>query len=164
MRTNKLFIAAFVAVNAILSACSGTATQQKKSSAQAEADSLTDVMYEHYDAFDYAKAVEIGTDALKRYEALGDSTAMSDVMGAMCIAYLRLGNVAEGLEMSQKAITLDSIMGDNELLSGDYNNVAGLYLSEDKAAEAEPFILKAIEYEKKTPEQSHLSNRYGNAS
>lgn len=163
MKIKKIHIIALAFLSAILVACNDSVSPQQKSAAKAEADSVADLMYEHYDAFDYAKAVEIGNDVLRRYEAIGDTTAMSDVMGAMCIAYLRLGNVSEGLEMSQRAVTIDSIMGDNELLSGDYNTIAGLYLSEDKAAEAEPFILKAIEYEKKT-NQARLSNRYGIAS
>lgn len=164
MMTKILRVATFLFAGTALVACSGYPAPQQESDAKVEADSLTDLMYEYYDAFDYAKAVEIGNDVLRRYEALRDTASMSDVMGSMSIAYLRLGNIAEGLEMSQKAVAIDSAMGDCELLSGDYNVIAGLYLAEDKAAEAEPFILKAIEYEQKTTDQSHLSNRYGIAS
>lgn len=154
----------FVFAILCFTACSEKENTEKQSADKAAADSLADVMYEHYDAYDFAKAVEIGNDVLRRYEALADTMSMSDVMGTMCIAYQRLGNVTEGLEMSQRAVALDSIIGDNELLSGDYNTIAGLYLSEDRAAEAEPFILKAISYEQQTPNKARLSNRYGIAS
>lgn len=147
-----------------LPACSGAKDESSPNPDRELADSLTDRMYELYDSFDFASVVEVGQDALQRYEALGDLEAQSDVMATLCVAYLRLGRVSEGLEMSQHAIEVDSILGDAELLSGDYNTIAGLYLSEDKAAEAEPFILKAIEYELKTNGHSHLSNRYGIAS
>lgn len=136
----------------------------QKSSQQEAVDSLVDQVYERYDAFDFAGCVELGETALLRCEEIGDSTTMSDLMSTMCIAYLRVGNVAKGLETAIRAIRIDSILGDPALLSGDYNTVAGLYLSEEKAAEAEPFILKSIDYEMKTPDRPHLSNRYGIAS
>lgn len=144
--------------------CTSSKAPQETSAAQQEADSLADVMYQYFDEADFAGVVKLGEDLLNRYEALGDTVSMSDIMGTMCIAYQRVGDIEAGLLMSQRAIEIDSILGDAELLSGDYNTVAGLYLSEDKAHEAEPFILKAIDYELMTPDRPRLSNRYGIAS
>ena len=144
--------------------CSGDKAPRETSATQQEADSLADVMYQYYDEADFTSVVKLGEDLLQRYEALRDTTSMSDIMATMCIAYQRVGNIEEGLRMSQRAIEIDSILGDPELLSGDYNTVAGLYLSEDKAHEAEPFILKAIDFELKTPDRPRLSNRYGIAT
>lgn len=155
---------AFLLLLLLMAACNGKEKTAEQSADKAVADSLADLMYDNFDACDFAKVVEIGNDVLHRYETLGDTMSMSDVMGTMCIAYQRLGNVTEGLEMSQRAVALDSIIGDYGLLSGDYNTIAGLYLSEDRAAEAEPFIIKAISCEQKTPKQERLSNRYGIAS
>lgn len=164
MRIKHITILCALASILTLSGCLGTEASKDKDTIKTEADSITDKLYEAYDAFDFDQAVTLGKEALQLYETLGDTASMSDIMGTMCIAYQRLGNVAEGLKMSQRVIEIDSILGESEYLSSDYNTVAGLYLSEDKAAEAEPFILKAIEYELKTDKQSHLSNRYGIAS
>lgn len=148
----------------LMISCTTDGGNEAKTAKQMEADSLVDQLYERYDAFDFAGTVEIGEEALMQLEALGDTTTMSDIMATMCISYLRVGDIAKGLELSARAIEIDSILGDPELLSGDYNTVAGLYLAEDKAEKAEPFIIKAIEYEMKTPDGSRLSNRYGIAS
>lgn len=153
-----------VACLIMITSCATGGRGEKKSDGQLEADSLVDLLYNRYDAFDFAGAVAVGEDALLHCEALGDTSTMSDIMATMCISYLRVGDIAKGLELSARAIEIDSILGDPELLSGDYNTVAGLYLAEDKAQEAEPFILKAIEYELKTPDRPCLSNRYGIAS
>lgn len=162
---SRFTLIAFTLVSAsIIIACAGGEPPKEKTAMQQEADSLLDVMYQHYDACDFAKATEVGESALQSYEQLGDTSSMSDVMATLCVSYLRIGDVAKGLDMSQRAIEIDSILDDPELLSGDYNTMAGLYLSEDKPAEAEPFILKAIDYEMKTKSKSHLSNRYGIAS
>lgn len=161
---HKLLLCTLVLCTYLFLACTGGKTPQEAPATQQEADSLADVMYQHFDEADFAGVVKMGQEVLGRYEALGDTASMSDVMGTMCIAYQRVGNIEEGLRMSQRAIEIDSILGDPELLSGDYNTVAGLYLSEDKADEAEPFILKAIDYELKTPERARLSNRYGIAT
>lgn len=145
-------------------ACNGIDRINPEPTEKAEADSLLDSMYVCFDRGEFGRTAEMGTELIKRYEALGDTTSMTDVMSTMCIAYQRLGNITEGLEMSQRVLALDSISGDNELLSGDYNTIAGLYLSEDRAAEAEPFILKAIACEQQTQHKAHLPNRYGIAS
>lgn len=162
MSSRSLFLS--LVLLCLLGACSRQAGQQGSTGAQAQADSICDLMYQAYDAFDFPLTVQHGEQALQCYEALGDTTSMSDIMATLCITYLRVGDVAKGLQLSQRAIEIDSILGDPELLSGDYNTVAGLYLAEDKAQEAEPFILKAIDYELKTAERARLSNRYGIAA
>lgn len=163
IRQNLWFSCLLACITLFLS-CTGGKAPHKASVTQQETDSLAELMYQYYDEADFANVVKLGKDVLQRYEALGDSTSMSDIIGTMCIAYLRVGNIEEGLRMSQRAIEIDSILGEPELLSSDYNTIAGLYLSEDKAQEAEPFILKAIDYEMKTPGQPHLSNRCGIAA
>lgn len=158
------FIFLLMAANMVLTACSGAKDDTQQRADRQVADSLTDHMYELYDNFDFAGTIEVGLDALHQYKALNNLEAQSDVMATLCVAYLRLGRVSEGLEMSKHAIEVDSILNDAELLSSDYNTIASLYLSEDKPAQAEPFILKAIEYELQTSDHQHLSNRYGIAS
>lgn len=164
MKTKILFTICVSFLLAIMPSCNDNKSIEDRNKEQLIADSLADEMYEKYDQCMFADVIELGNNVLKHYEELHDTTSMSDIMATLCIAYQRLGNIAEGLEMSQRAIALDSIIGDNEMLSGDYNTIAGLYLTEDRAAEAEPFILKAIEYELQTDEQTHLPNRYGIAS
>lgn len=144
--------------------CSTSNDSQTQSATQTEADSLSQVMYDAYDAFDFPATVEVGQMALQKYEALKDTANMCDVMGTVSVAYMRLGNVAEGLKMCERTIRLDSIQGDPALLSCDYNTMAAMYITEDKCKEAEPLVLKAIEYELQSPEQQNLSNRYGIAS
>lgn len=145
-------------------ACSEKKESRDKNGAHVEADSVAQLMYDAYDAFKYSEAIEYGQSSLQKYEALKDTSGMCDVMSTLSLAYLRVGNVAEGIKITERTIYLDSINGDPELLSIDYNTMAGMYLAEDKGNEAEPFILKAIECELKTPEKLHLSNRYGIAS
>lgn len=128
------------------------------------ADSLAEKMWDAYDACDFSTTVDVGQQALNKYEMLKDTASMCDVMSALSLAQLRLGNVAEGFRIVERTIRLDSIKGDPELLSNDYNSMAGMYLSVGNGSAAEPFILKAIECEQQTTEKSNLSNRYGIAS
>lgn len=148
----------------LLVSCTASSDPQTQDIVQAEADSLSQAMYDAYDAFDFPATVEVGQMALQKYEALRDTDNMCDVMGTVSVAYMRLGNVAEGLKMCERTIRLDSIKGDPALLSVDYNTMAAMYITEDKCKEAEPLVLKAIEYELQSPEQQNLSNRYGIAS
>lgn len=161
-RLPVLYIAATFVM--LFSACDGKEGRQNETAEKAMADSLAQVSYDAYDAFDFQSAVDNGQQALQMYEEMGDTTSMCDIMSTLMLAHLRLGNVAEGFRLAERTISLDSIKGDPEMLSIDYNSMAGMYLAEDKGNEAEPFILKAIECELQTPEKANLSNRYGIAS
>lgn len=145
-------------------ACTDQQPAKDGNTSQAENDSLADKMYEAYDSNDFRKTIVIGQDLAKRYETAKDTASLCDVLTTLCAAYQRTGNIAEGLKMAMRAISLDSIAGDPGMLSGDYNLVAALYLSEDKVKEAESFIVKAIDYEKKTMKKEKLSIYYGIAS
>lgn len=131
---------------------------------QAAADSVADIMYDHFDNDRFAEAIEMGQDVITLYEALADTTGMSDAYGTLALAYLRLGNFSSSIAMSKRGLALDSLVGDPSILSMDYNTLAGTYLSDGQCAVAEELIVKAIAWEKKTPEQQNLSNRYGIAS
>lgn len=170
MNTNcqRYYIALFISFFVFcLGACTGKGAHtqtEEKSEMKAKADSLLDVMYDNNDAQKYAEAVVAGMDALRLYEELKDTAGLSEVLGSISVSHLRLGNEAEALECSFRAIELDSIKKNYDYLSGDYNTIASIYLTEGKPAQAEPFVLRAIEYEKISEEKAHLSNRYGIAS
>lgn len=131
---------------------------------QAVADSVADIMYDHFDNGRYAETIETGHDVIALYASLADTTAMSDAYGTLALAYLRLGNFSGSIAMSRRGLALDSIVGDPAILSMDYNTLAGTYLSDGQYAVAEELIVKAIAWEEKTPDQHNLSNRYGIAS
>lgn len=142
----------------------GKTADESVAALKAKADSVVNQMYEYSDAHRYAESIEAGKEALRLYEQLKDTMSISDVLGEISASHMRLGNAAEGLEYSFRAIELDSIKKNYDYLSGDYNTIASIYQSEGKPAEAEPFILRAIEYELMTEDKLRLSNRYGIAS
>ena len=134
------------------------------SSEKAAADSVAEVMYGLIDNNQFKESIEVGAEAVRLYEAIGDSLGISDVIGSMSVAYMRLGNMSASLEYAQKALDIDVHLDDLELLSSDYNTLASLYLSEGQLEMAKEFIDHAIEYEMKTETKRHLTNRYGIAS
>lgn len=164
MHSKSFFPLLSLIIIMLCASCTKIQNPESGSNDKTEADSVAEMMYDAYDAFKYSDAIEYGQTALQKYETLKDTTSMCDVMSTMSLANLRLGNVAEGIRIVERTIYLDSIKGDPEMLSVDYNTMAGMYLSEDKGTEAEPFVLKAIECELRTEKQQHISNRYGIAS
>lgn len=143
--------------------CSGKPTEGDADyeKAKAAADSLYDRMDSLYKEGKLTDCVTVGEILYRRYEALNDTAMMSDVLQSLAIYHQRLGNVSTSMEIVQKVIALDSIKNDPDLLSGDYNIMAALYLTDGNTAEAERFELLAIDYERKTEDQGSLSIRYG---
>lgn len=152
-----------------LAACNDAANtggdaQKESSPLQTEADSVADLMYGHYDASEFAECIEYGPQLIELYEKLEDSVSVSDVYGTMGVSYMRIGNMADAMKMTQQALHIDSLIGDPELLSSDFNNLAGIYLADGQVNRAKIFIDRAIDYERQTPDSASLSNRYGIAS
>lgn len=131
---------------------------------KAEADSLADVMFDCLDANRFADCLEAGTKAFRLYEALSDSNGMGETSFTMGTAYQRLGDYSSAMLMVERALSIDSVSGDAELMSTDYNSLAAIYLADNQEDKAEQFILKAIGYEKQTATMSRLSVRYGIAA
>lgn len=150
----------------LLASCSANKQENRISDkkAKAEADSMLEEAYSLYDKGKLKESIEASYQVVERYKAIKDTLGMTETMSHISIAYQRLGNISGGTEMATKVLQLDSIMGDPELLSSDYNTLAALYLSDGNAEKAKDFILKAIEFEKQTPEKEKLSIRYGIAS
>lgn len=134
------------------------------SSDKAAADSVAEVMYDLIDSNRFKESIEVGAEAVRLYEAIDDSLGISDVVGSMSVAYMRLGNMTASLEYAQRALEIDEHLNDFDLLSSDYNTLASLYLSDGQIEMAKEFIGHAIEYEMKTDTKRHLTNRYGIAS
>lgn len=139
-------------------------TADAPSPQQAEADSVADNMYGHFDNGEYAECIELAPKVIEQFTALGDSATISDVYGTMGIAYLRLGNIASALQVVEQGLHIDSLVGDPDLLSSNFNTLAGIYLADGQLDRAKVFIQRALDYERQTPDSTNLSNRYGIAS
>lgn len=161
----NFFFYVFLALSFVIVGCNHTAGDGAAPSLQqAEADSVADIMYDHFDAGEYADCIEWGPTVVERYLALGDSAAVSDVYGTMGIAYLRLGNMTSAMQAVEQGLHIDSLVGDPELLSSNFNTLAGIYLADGQLDRAKMFIQRALDYEHQTTDSANLSNRYGIAS
>lgn len=148
----------------LLCACSQVIQRRSADETKkAAADSLLDRSYALYDSCRFEQAILAGQEALRAYQAIGDSASESDCYSHMTACHQRMGDVESGIEQTLKGLHLDSLRKDRARMSSDYNNLAALYLTAQNARQALPFIQKAIETEEGLEIPEKLSIRYGMA-
>ena len=155
---------AFILLLTLLCACSQVIQRRSADETKkAAADSLLDRSYALYDSCRFEQAILAGQEALRAYQAIGDSASESDCYSHMTACHQRMGDVESGIEQTLKGLHLDSLRKDRARMSSDYNNLAALYLTAQNARQALPFIQKAIETEEGLEIPEKLSIRYGMA-
>lgn len=126
-----------------------------------QVSALADSAYHLYEQERYSEGLTIGKEAAQGASALKDSVILSDCYSTMLCCYQRLGLIDSAIHVAKIQLELNRQMGDNQMLSNDFNNIAYIYLADNRPEEAKEFIESAIEYEKKVEGQPRLSTRYG---
>ena len=118
----------------------------------------------YFDQELYAQSLE----AIDRADALSakvkDSRLRSDIMSTMFNAHFRLGDYDKALRSLQECYRIDMELGDEELISGDLNSFAAIYLAVKQPQTGIMYIERAIAMERKLKRQDRLAIRLGMAS
>ena len=121
-------------------------------------------MAEYYsDANDYNKTKALAQKALQLLNKHNNSIT-SDIYGMLGIAEHRKGNFAASIKNLEAAYRIDLAIKDNERLSSDLNNLAGVYLASNDPQSAKYYILKGIDVERHIGRSDKLAIRLGMAS
>ena len=121
-------------------------------------------MAEYYsDANDYNKTKAMAQKALQLLNKHNNSLT-SDIYGMLGIAEHRKGNFAASIKNLEAAYRIDLAIKDNERLSSDLNNLAGVYLASNDPQSAKYYILKGIDVERHIGRSDKLAIRLGMAS
>ena len=135
----------------LLCACSQVIQRRSADETKkAAADSLLDRSYALYDSCRFEQAILAGQEALRAYQAIGDSASESDCYSHMTACHQRMGDVESGIEQTLKGLHIDSLRKDRARMSSDYNNLAALYLTADARRHLE----------KSADMARHMGNRY----
>ena len=118
----------------------------------------------YYDAQDFLRSAGYGERALPLCEAIGDKTMEADCASLLGLIYVRLGDFDKAALYAKRCNKLDIESGDPNNIASSYNTLAGIYMSMRKPAEAEQYILRAIEYVEKTDNLPRKAVIYGMAS
>lgn len=70
---------------------------------------------------------------------------LSDAYSYIASGNSRLGKSEEAISITLRGIQVDSLLGDKDRLSSDYNNLAAICIEVDKLKDAKKYILRAIE-------------------
>lgn len=122
---------------------------------------LADSAYLLYEQEQYAEGLDVAKTAAQGASALQDSIILSDCYSTMLCCYQRLGMMDSAIYVAKVQLELNKLMGDAQMLSNDYNNIAYIYLADNHPEEAKEFIESAIKYELQVEGRPRLSTRYG---
>lgn len=104
-------------------------------------------------------------DAIQCYESAIEVTpsdslsALSDAYNSIAISYFRIGKLDLALEYGQKSLSIDEISGDEGNMASTLNSLAGFCMSAKRNKEAEGYIDRAIEIEKRLGRKEKLGIR-----
>ena len=118
----------------------------------------------YYDAQDFKLSEHYGLCALPLCKAIGDKTMEADCASLLSLVYVRLGDFDKAALYAKRCNKPDIESGDPNNIASSYNTLAGIYMSMRKPAEAEQYILRAIEYVEKTDNLPRKAVIYGMAS
>ena len=122
-----------------------------------KADSLYSVQ-QYDEALRYA---ELSAEALRHEHSIEGE---SDVMNLMALIYVRKGEFNEAVKCARRCYEIDVKQGDPDNISSSLNTLAGIYMSMRQPREAEKYILKGIDYAKKTDNPQRMAVLHGMAS
>ncbi len=103
---------------------------------------------QYYNEQDYLKSIKCLEEALQY--AHKDSLSMySDAYAGICWAYSNIGKSEIALDYAQKALEMDMKIGNATNISTTLAQISSIFVHQKQYAEAERYMLKAIEYQLK---------------
>lgn len=97
-----------------------------------------------YDRQGYKDAQQYAEKALPLYR--GSSLDKASCLNILGLSYLRLGDFQKAADYSKQSLDVEQEFGDIDRISSALNNLAGIYMAASMPAEAEQYILMALDY------------------
>ena len=117
----------------------------------------------HYASLHH-NAINAYDEAARLAAADGDFLVQGDALSGMAIQYHLIGDLQKAIATCRLSLHIDSLLLDPSRLSTDFNTLAGSSLAAGRLDDAEAYILRAIEVEKRCPTPTKLPIRYGTAA
>lgn len=108
----------------------------------------------------YKDAVKFGNRALPLLS--GDK--LIDCLSTLSAAYARTADYANAIKYGEKVLEIDRKNGDKSTISIDLSNLAFMYLSADRPADARTYILEAIKNSSAVGDSARMAVQMGIAS
>ena len=116
-----------------------------------------------YDMQAYASAIAYGQKSLPEFPE-DDDESRADCLNLLAISYFRMSDFQKAAEYAMQCFALDEKSGDPDRISSSLNTIAGIYVGANQPAEAEKYILRALEYASKVDNPARLAVLQGTAS
>ena len=118
----------------------------------------------YYNLHQYKQAEAYGRKALPLCSAGADRMLESDCLNILALTYERMGQFHDAASFAKRCNELDVQTGDADIISSSYNTLAGIYLSANQPAEAEKYIIKALDYSRRVDNDRRSAVLFGMAS
>ena len=118
----------------------------------------------YYNLSKYDQSIEVGERALLSSARIKDEALKSDIFSVLGIAHYRKGYFETALDYFEQGYAIDQRMADDERMSSDLNNIAGVYLATRQPDAGITYIQRAIDLERKMHRNDRLAIRLGMAS
>ncbi|MBO4614164.1 MAG: helix-turn-helix domain-containing protein [Bacteroidales bacterium] len=114
-----------------------------------------------YEMQQYKAAEKYG---LKSLPLLREDENKADCLNLLGCIYVRLGDFNQAASYAKQCLDIDMQSGDDDRISSSLNTLAGIYMAAYQPAEAENYILKAIEHAEKANNPARKAVLMGMAS
>ena len=117
-----------------------------------------------YDHSFYAKSIRFSKLGVTSAEKIKDMEVLASCYSYLCCAYQYIGDLDKAVTYAKRLYDIDSASGDKANMSSTLNNIASIYLLDNKPEKAEKYILRAINIERQLNKPAKLAIRLGKAS
>lgn len=117
-----------------------------------------------YDHSYYAKSVQFSKMGATAANSIKDMEILGSCYSYLCCAYQYMGDLDKAVTYAKRLYDIDSASGDKANMSSTLNNIASIYLQDNKPNKAEKYILRAINIERQMNNPAKLAIRLGKAS
>lgn len=124
---------------------------------------LTAGQYYFYDQ-DFKRSIYYSNLALRQLQGSKNTDKLADCMSYLSVAYTRISDYANAISCAKEVLAIDRKIGDRSNISSSLSNIAGIYLSSKRPAEAKPYILEAIENSTAAKDSTRMAIQMGIAS
>ena len=124
---------------------------------------LTAGQYYFYNQ-DFKRSIYYSNLALQKLQEGKNTEKLADCMSYLSVAYTRISDYANAISYAKEVLAIDRKTGDRSNISSSLSNIAGIYLSSKRPAEAKPYILEAIENSTVAKDSTRMAIQMGIAS
>jgi len=111
---------------------------------------------------DYVTAVELGLEALRFFESVGEKEAVLDMYNGLGIINRYQNNYQQSVKYYQEALDLALALGKRQRLAGIYGNLGNVYFNLKEFATAKEFHLKSLKIDEEFDHDQGIASTYNN--